>query len=73
MLQVFDAPFMGHKPFEARLAFLRSIFGPPDAPTYSNVVVVEHIKCTGKKHLLDRLETLQKKGAEGLMLREPNS
>lgn len=70
---VFDAPFIGHKPFEARLAFLKSIFGPPDAPTYSNVVVVEQIKCTGKQHVLDRLEALQKKGAEGLMLREPNS
>ncbi|KAG8794282.1 hypothetical protein FRC17_008315, partial [Serendipita sp. 399] len=70
---VFDAPFMGNRPFEERLAFLKTIFGDSDAPTYSNVIVVEHIKCTGKNHVVERLKELQKKGAEGLMLRQPQS
>lgn len=70
---VFDAPFMGNRPFEERIAFLKKIFGEHDNPTYPNVVVVEHIKCTGKSHVLEKLDELQKKGAEGLMLREPQS
>ncbi|KAG8804765.1 hypothetical protein FRC16_000019 [Serendipita sp. 398] len=70
---VFDAPFMGNKPFEERLAFLKKIFGDSDSPTYPNVILVEHVKCTGKDHVLDKLQELQKKGAEGLMLRQPLS
>lgn len=57
-----------NKQFEERLAFLKSIFGEPDAPTYPNVRVVEHTKCKGKSHVLEMLEQLQNKGAEGLML-----
>ncbi|KAG8801630.1 hypothetical protein FRC18_007752 [Serendipita sp. 400] len=64
---------MGNKPFEERLAFLKKIFGDSDSPTYPNVILVEHIKCTGKDHVLDKLQELQKKGAEGLMLRQPLS
>lgn len=71
--QVFDAPFLGNKPFEERLAFLTKLFGEPDQPKYKNVSVVGHEKCKGRQHLMDMLDELQNKGAEGLMLREPGS
>jgi DNA ligase-1 len=64
---------MGNRPFEERLAFLKKIFGDSDSPKYPNVVVVDHVECKGKDHLNEMLDDLQKKGAEGLMLREPNS
>jgi hypothetical protein len=59
--------------FEERLEWLKKIFGPSDAPTYSNVMVVEHVLCKGKSHVMEMLDDLQKKGAEGLMLRQPKS
>jgi hypothetical protein len=71
--QIFDAPFLVNKQFEERLAFLKSIFGEPDAPKYPNVRVVEHTECKGKVHVMETLEQLQNKGAEGLMLRQPKS
>ncbi|TNY21110.1 DNA ligase/mRNA capping enzyme [Rhodotorula diobovata] len=84
---VFDIPSQGSKPFEARLAALDKLFpgaNPETVTAHSAaelnpkeeggvVRVVEHEKCDGWEHLLNRLEEVKAKGGEGLMLREPKS
>lgn len=55
------------------MKWLHSRYGPPDAPKYPNFVVVDQTICKDKEHMQDVLEQVQKKGGEGLMLREPKS
>ncbi|GAA5852767.1 hypothetical protein JCM9279_003963 [Rhodotorula babjevae] len=85
---VFDIPSQAAKPFEDRLAQLHDLFprADPATPTSTSaaalnpadgeggvVRVVEHDKCDGWEHLLERLEEVKAQGGEGLMLRQPGS
>jgi DNA ligase-1 len=66
---VFDAPQLD-EPFEQRMAFLTDYFGrnkPAQARAH------EQQLCTGLDHLRKELGRLEALGAEGLMMRQPNS
>lgn len=65
--RAFDLPKLSAAPFEIRQNNLRA---------YDNlgfIRVVKQHKCMGLKHLTDTLKALEKRGGEGLMLREPKS
>lgn len=65
--KVFDTPEHGGK-FEARLsAAERAVSKAPYAE------ILEHVKCKGRKHVESALRSVEAKGGEGLMLREPGS
>lgn len=71
--QVFDAPGMLTEPFEARMAAIKRWFdkkGDEGAP-YARMVV--HTKCKGEDHLVAELARIEKRGGEGVMLRQPGS
>jgi DNA ligase-1 len=70
---VFDAPGMLTEPFEARMAAIKRWFdkkGDEGAP-YARMVV--HTKCKGEDHLVAELARIEKRGGEGVMLRQPGS
>ncbi len=71
--QVFDIPSLGNKPFEARLAELKKMFGPGGKWACREVEVVEHVKVKDRDHVLEKLKEIEALGGEGLMLREPKS
>jgi DNA ligase 1 len=64
---VFDLPHL-KTPFESRMRELRSIVS-------SNwmTVLVEQVRCSNVKHLESELDRLVALGAEGIMLRQPES
>lgn len=66
---VFDAPDESG-PFEDRVRFLSD-----SAPVWKNpfTALVEHVACTGNRHLEDELERIIALGGEGLMVRQPGS
>jgi DNA ligase-1 len=68
--QIFDVPSID-KGFEERMKWLEDNMKGFKSSRW--VDVVEHVKCTGRKDLDDRLEVMIKIGGEGLMIREPGS
>jgi DNA ligase 1 len=66
---VFDAPAL-EEPFEKRMAFLRDQFERHNLP---HARAHEHQQCTSLDHLRQELARLEALGAEGLMLRKPQS
>jgi hypothetical protein len=61
------------EPFEARMAAIKRWFdkkGDEGAP-YARMVV--HTKCKGEDHLVAELARIEKRGGEGVMLRQPGS
>jgi len=69
MYLIFDAP-KAPGTFEDRMLFLSS-FSKLDGAT--SACVLKQEKCKGSNHLLQTLKKVGKIGAEGLMLRQPNS
>lgn len=67
---IFDVPGP-EKSFEERMSFLQKV--ARNAPFPEHVIVVQQTKCTGLKHLLSTLDSIQKLGGEGVMLRQPGS
>lgn len=65
--RVFDLPDLNAQ-FEQRIEKLKN-----DHEGHSFIRVVKQHKCMGLKHLTDTLKALEKRGGEGLMLREPKS
>ncbi|HEY4330841.1 MAG TPA: DNA ligase [Phycisphaerae bacterium] len=63
---LFDAPAHGGQ-FEDRLSSLKSL------PAHPYTVIHPHVLCTGKEHLKEELARVEALGAEGLMLRQPQS
>ncbi|ETS63010.1 hypothetical protein PaG_02782 [Moesziomyces aphidis] len=75
---IFDSPSMGSRPVEERWAELEKRFGSTDgldidAIHGSSIKLVQHVKCEGRDHLIELMETVESKGGEGLMLRQPGS
>ncbi|KAJ1539952.1 hypothetical protein HK405_012238, partial [Cladochytrium tenue] len=68
---VFDAPSLGEQPFEKRLETARAHFA--SVAGVGHVEVVAHTRCKGAEHLREELAKVEKKGGEGLMLRQPKS
>eukprot|EP00466_Bigelowiella_natans_P007186 jgi/Bigna1/54741/estExt_Genewise1Plus.C_420025 len=66
---VFDAP--GVKgPFETRLKAMNAAV---EKAGFENLITVPFLKCKGTQHLNKSLEIIERKGGEGLMLRQPKS
>lgn len=73
--KVFDAPLVKGG-FEARMKELEKLFKKlkgPDGKRTPWIELLKHEECKSKEHLLELLEEWTKDGAEGIMLREPNS
>ncbi|EST07741.1 DNA ligase, ATP-dependent, central [Kalmanozyma brasiliensis GHG001] len=75
---VFDSPSMGSRPVEERWAELEQRFGSTDGLDIDSlegpqIKLVKHIKCKGRSHLAELMESVEVKGGEGLMLRQPGS
>ncbi|KAJ6504199.1 DNA ligase [Mycena vitilis] len=70
--QIFDIP-SENTAFEARVAFLKKLFGPGGKYECPEVVLVEHEKAKSRKHVLDKLKEVEELGGEGLMLRKAKS
>jgi DNA ligase 1 len=73
LLQVFDIPSMGDKPFEERYDHLKKLFGEKGTHASDKVKVVEHEKAKSRQHVLDKLKEVESLGGEGLMLRKAGS
>jgi len=71
--QVFDIPSRGTDPFESRLEYIQSLFGPGGSHCSDHVVVVKQEKVKDKQHVFDKLKEIESFGGEGIMLREPKS
>ena len=83
------APHLVDRPFEERLAHLRTLAPMWRATDGDQAVpvtaageesgskrylrVLEHVRCAGRDDLHARLEAVERAGGEGLMLREPSS
>jgi hypothetical protein len=67
--KIFDAPTQHHLRYEERIKFLKEII--PVSHPYAKVV--DTWVCNGKDHLLKTLSEYEKEGAEGLIIRKPNS
>ena len=65
---VFDAPSIGDKPFESRVQFLKETLAGHKFAT-----VVKQVQARDKAHVINTRDRSVKKGAEGLMLRKPES
>uniref|UniRef100_A0A7S3Z9H8 RanBP2-type domain-containing protein n=1 Tax=Lotharella globosa TaxID=91324 RepID=A0A7S3Z9H8_9EUKA len=66
---VFDAPSVkGY--FEKRIKVMKTTI---EEANFSHLQAVPFVKCKGVEHLQESLESVEKKGGEGLMLREPGS
>ncbi|TFK56837.1 DNA ligase/mRNA capping enzyme [Heliocybe sulcata] len=70
---VFDAPSLGPQPFEQRLAYLTSTFGPGGTHACKEVVLVTQERAESRQHVLRKLKEVEACSGEGLMLREPRS
>ena len=66
-------PSQGDKPFEERMAALKTMFGPGGTHAADHVEVVEQTLATSVQHVLDELKAVETLGGEGLMLRKPGS
>lgn len=69
---------MGSRPVEERWAELERRFGSTDGLDIDSlegpqIKLVKHIKCEGRSHLTELMESVEIKGGEGLMLRQPGS
>ena len=71
--QVFDIPSQGDKPFEERMEFLKTLFGPGGSHASDIVHLVEQTLATSRQHVLDQLKEVEALGGEGLMLRKAAS
>lgn len=63
---VFDTPQV-QQPFEARLDSIKKLSLP------KHVKVAEYIKCTGRSHMKQYLQSILDGGGEGIVLRKPGS
>lgn len=70
---MFDTPSKGSLPFEDRVAFLKSLFGPGGSHTHPVIQLVEQTLAKDREHVLQELKAVETKGGEGLMLRKPQS
>lgn len=68
---VFDAPALDDR-WENRMAFLERLLCD-GGRRRAVVTMVEHVLCEGLSHLQSQLKKVEKKGGEGIMLREPGS
>ncbi|KIJ22572.1 hypothetical protein M422DRAFT_786411, partial [Sphaerobolus stellatus SS14] len=73
IFQVFDIPSKGNLPFEERMEILQALFGPSGTHTCAEVQIVKQIKIKQKEHMFKMLKSVESKGGEGVMLREPGS
>lgn len=73
LIQIFDIPSHGDKPFEERVEILKKIFGPGGSHASNKVAVVEHTLAKDKDHVLAKLKEIETLGGEGLMLRKAES
>ena len=69
---------MGSQPVEERWDELEKRFGSTDGLDIDSlegpqIKLVKHIKCEGRDHLVDLMKSVEAKGGEGLMLRQPGS
>ncbi|GLB34971.1 putative DNA ligase [Lyophyllum shimeji] len=71
--QVFDIPSKGDSPFETRIDYLKTLFGPGGSHASDKVEIVAHEMATSRQHVLDKLKEIESLGGEGLMLRKPGS
>ena len=70
---MFDVPSKGDLPFEDRLAFLKTLFGPSGSHACPKVHLLEQTQVESREHVLKMLKEIESKGGEGLMLRKPKS
>lgn len=68
--QIFDSPSMGSRPVEERWAEIEKRFGSTDGLDIDSlegpqIKLVKHIKCEGRDHLVNLMETVESKGGEG--------
>lgn len=75
---IFDSPSMGSRPVEERWAEIEKRFGSTewldiDSLEGPQVKLVKHIRCESRSHLDQLMESVELKGGEGLMLRQPKS
>eukprot|EP01126_Amoeba_proteus_P030543 TRINITY_DN3017_c0_g1_i12.p1 TRINITY_DN3017_c0_g1~~TRINITY_DN3017_c0_g1_i12.p1 ORF type:complete len:352 (-),score=66.65 TRINITY_DN3017_c0_g1_i12:633-1688(-) len=68
---VFDVISYKEKPFEERMALLNQRY--PSNGSHNFLTIVKQIKCQGVEHLKQQLERVERKGGEGIMLRQPKS
>lgn len=74
LLQIFDVPSMGDKPFEERIEFARKLFGKGGKyASMERIKVLEQEKVKDREHVLDKLKEIEELGGEGVMLRMPQS
>ncbi|KAF8579883.1 DNA ligase/mRNA capping enzyme [Ramaria rubella] len=71
--QVFDVPSKGELPFEDRMAFLQTLFGPSGSHASPEIQIVEQTEVQSREQILEMLKDVESKGGEGLMLRKPES
>ncbi|KAF8517280.1 DNA ligase/mRNA capping enzyme [Hysterangium stoloniferum] len=71
--EIFDVPSKGDLPFEDRMDFLETLFGPSGSHADSAFHVVEQTQVEDKDHVIKTLKNIESKGGEGLMLRRPRS
>ena len=67
---------MGSQPVEERWAELEKRFGSTDGLDIDSIEgprikLVKHLKCESREHLVELMSSVEAKGGEGLMLRQP--
>ncbi|KAJ3211078.1 hypothetical protein HDU67_004786 [Dinochytrium kinnereticum] len=67
---IFDAPSIASIPFERRMDKIKEFIKKSKIP---HIRLVDNEECKGKSHLFLKLDEVEKKGGEGLMLRKPKS
>ncbi|SNX83078.1 related to DNA ligase [Melanopsichium pennsylvanicum] len=75
---IFDAPSIGSRPVEERWAEIEERFGSTDGLDIDllegpQIKLVKHIRCEGRDHMIELMKSVELKGGEGLMLRQPKS
>jgi DNA ligase 1 len=63
---IFDQP-KSKESFELRMEELKKITLP------SHTIIIDHEKCKGNDHMLERMKSITNEEGEGLMMNEPNS
>ena len=69
-IQIFDAPSLGSKPVEERWAEIEQRFGSTDGLDIDSlqgpqIKLVKHLKCQGREHLTELMQSVEQKGGEG--------
>ncbi|KIJ50835.1 hypothetical protein M422DRAFT_244783 [Sphaerobolus stellatus SS14] len=63
----------GNIPFEERMEIIRALFGSSGTHTCAEVQIAKQIKIKQKEHIFKMFKSIESKGSEGVMLREPGS